>query len=112
MKLITAIIQPDKIDDVVSALACVGVHGLTISEAHGYGRQHGHTEVFRGTSVEVDILPKVRFEIVAEDAAIDSIVNAICVAAGTNTIGDGKVWVIPVESVTRVRTHEQGVDAL
>ena len=94
MKLITAIIQPDKIDDVVSALAGVGVHGLTISEAHGYGRQHGHTEVFRGTSVEVDILPKVRFEIVAEDAAIDSIVNAICVAAGTNTIGDGKVWVI------------------
>ena len=112
MKLITAIIQPDKIDDVVSALSGVGVHGLTISEAHGYGRQHGHTEVFRGTSVEVDILPKVRFEIVAEEAAIDSIVNAICVAAGTNTIGDGKVWVIPVESVTRVRTHEQGVDAL
>ncbi len=112
MKLITAIIQPDKIDDVVDALALIGIHGLTISEANGYGRQHGHTEVFRGTQVDVDFLPKVRFEIVSEDARVDDIVQAICDAACTQTIGDGKVWVIPVESVTRVRTGETGAEAL
>ncbi|TCD54246.1 P-II family nitrogen regulator [Alloscardovia theropitheci] len=112
MKLITAIIQPDKLDDVADALAQVGVHGLTISEANGYGRQRGHTEVFRGTKYDIDILPKVRFEIVCEDGLVETIVQKICDAAKTGTIGDGKVWVIPVESITRVRTGETGAQAL
>ncbi|WP_018142916.1 P-II family nitrogen regulator [Alloscardovia criceti] len=112
MKLITAILQPEKLDDVVDALCSIGVHGLTISEAHGYGRQRGHTEVFRGTEIDVDILPKVRFEIVTTDAQADTVVRTICETARTNNIGDGKVWVVPVESVTRVRTGETDGAAL
>ncbi|MFD0704491.1 P-II family nitrogen regulator [Alloscardovia venturai] len=112
MKLITAIIQPQKLDDVLDALSGIGIHGLTISEANGYGHQRGHTEVFRGTKYDVDILPKVRFEIVSEDVRVDEIITTICDAAGTDTIGDGKVWVIPVESITRVRTRETGAGAI
>ncbi|OTA25986.1 transcriptional regulator [Alloscardovia macacae] len=112
MKLITAILQPETMDAVIEALTTLGIHGLTISEAHGYGRQRGHTEVFRSATFTVDILPKVRFEVVSEDARVNEVVDAICSAAYSGQIGDGKVWVTPVESITRVRTRETGADAL
>ena len=105
MKLITAIIQPIKLDDVKAALAAVGVHGITVSEANGYGRQHGHTEVYRGAEYTVDLIPKIRVEVLADDAVIVK-------AAQTGTIGDGKVWVAPLDSVTRVRTGETGSAAI
>ena len=97
MKLITAIIQPHKLDDVKEALAAAGVHGLTVSEANGYGRQRGHTEVYRGAEYTVDLIPKIRIEVLSD---------------GSGTIGDGKVWVAPLDSVTRVRTGETGSAAI
>lgn len=112
MKLITAIIKPFKLDDVKSALEAAGVHGMTISEASGFGRQRGHTEVYRGAEYTVDLVPKVRVEVVTDDAQADAIVNAIVAAARTEKIGDGKVWVMPVDSVVRVRTGERGAEAL
>ena len=112
MKLITAIIQPHKLDDVKEALAAAGVHGLTVSEANGYGRQRGHTEVYRGAEYTVDLVPKVRIEVVVEDDDADSVVDVIVKSAQTGRIGDGKVWVSPVDSVVRVRTGERGPDAL
>lgn len=112
MKLITAIIKPFKLDDVKSALEAAGVHGMTISEASGFGRQRGHTEVYRGAEYTVDLVPKVRVEVVTDDAQADAVVDAIVVAARTEKIGDGKVWVMPVDSVVRVRTGERGVEAL
>jgi nitrogen regulatory protein P-II 1 len=112
MKLITAIIKPFKLDDVKSALEAAGVHGMTISEASGFGRQRGHTEVYRGAEYTVDLVPKVRVEVVTDDAQADAIVNAIVAAARTEKIGDGKVWVMPVDSVVRVRTGERGSEAL
>lgn len=112
MKLITAIIKPFKLEDVKTALENTGVHGLTVSEVSGFGRQKGHTEVYRGAEYTVDLVPKVRVEIVVEDAAVDGIVSAIVSAAQTGKIGDGKVWVTPVDSIVRVRTGERGAEAL
>lgn len=112
MKLITAIIQPHKLDDVKAALAAAGVHGMTVSEANGYGRQRGHTEVYRGAAYTVDLIPKIRIEVLSGDADVDAIVAVIVRAAGTDTIGDGKVWVMPLDSVVRVRTGETGLAAI
>ena len=112
MKLITAVIKPFKLDDVKTALESIGVQGLTVSEASGYGRQRGHTEVYRGAEYTVDLVPKVCIEVVVEDGDADSVVDAIVKAAQTGRIGDGKVWVSPVETIVRVRTGERGADAL
>lgn len=112
MKLVTAIIKPFKLEDVKSALEGRGVHGLTVSEASGFGRQRGHTEVYRGAEYTVDLVPKVRLEIVVDDEVVDDVVDAVVSAAQTGRIGDGKVWVIPVETVVRVRTGERGAEAL
>lgn len=112
MKLVTAIIKPFKLEDVKNGLEAEGVHGITVSEASGYGRQRGHTEVYRGAEYTVDLVPKVRIEVLADDADVDRVVEAIVKAARTDRIGDGKVWVIPVDGVTRVRTGETGVEAL
>lgn len=115
MRLITAIIKPFRLDDVRAALEILGIEGLTVSEASGYGRQRGHTEVYRGAEYVVDLVPKVRVEVVVDDFAVDRVVDAVVAAARTGengSIGDGKVWVTPVESVVRVRTGERGADAL
>ncbi|MEI8262172.1 MAG: P-II family nitrogen regulator [Actinomycetes bacterium] len=112
MKLITAIIKPFKLEDVKNALEGRGVHGLTVSEASGFGRQRGHTEVYRGAEYTVDLVPKVRLEVVVDDEAAEGVVEAIVGAAQTGKIGDGKVWVSPVETVVRVRTGERGSSAL
>jgi nitrogen regulatory protein P-II 1 len=112
MRQITAVIKPFKLDDVRAALQAEGVDGLTVSEASGYGRQRGHTEVYRGAEYVVDLVPKVRIEVVVADADADRVVDAIVSAARTGRIGDGKVWVLPVETVVRVRTGERGADAV
>jgi len=112
MKLVTAIIKPFKLEDVKAALETQGIHGMTVSEASGFGRQRGHTEVYRGAEYTVDLVPKVRIEVVVDDADASPVVDAIVAAAQTGKIGDGKVWVVPVESVVRVRTGESGPDAL
>ncbi|MGW5324712.1 P-II family nitrogen regulator [Streptomyces sp. NPDC004014] len=112
MKLITAIVKPFRLEEVKTALQELGVHGLTVSEASGYGRQHGHTEVYRGAEYRVDLVPKVRIEVVVEDAVAEAVIDAVVAAARTGRIGDGKVWALPVETVVRVRTGERGPDAL
>lgn len=112
MKLITAIVKPFKLEDIKVALESRGLHGMTVSEASGYGRQRGHTEVYRGAEYTVDLVPKVRIEVLVDDADADSVVTAIVDAANTGRIGDGKVWVVPVDSVVRVRTGEKGSEAL
>ncbi|SFM68181.1 nitrogen regulatory protein P-II family [Streptomyces sp. cf124] len=112
MRLITAIVKPYRLDAVKTALQEMGVHGLTVSEASGYGRQRGHTEVYRGAEYQVDLVPKVRIEIVVEDAVSDDVIDTIVKAAQTGKIGDGKVWALSVETVVRVRTGERGPDAL
>lgn len=112
MKLITAIVKPFKLDDVKTALEAIGVHGMTVSEASGFGRQRGHTEVYRGAEYTVDLVPKVRIEVLIEDSMSEDVLNAIVNAAKTGKIGDGKVWATPVEEVVRVRTGERGHDAL
>ncbi len=112
MKLITAIVKPYRLDEVKTALQEAGVHGLTVTEASGYGRQRGHTEVYRGAEYQVDLVPKVRIEVVVDDADAETAIEAIVKAARTGKIGDGKVWTLPVETVVRVRTGERGPDAL
>ena len=112
MKLITAIIKPFKLDDVKEALRGLAVQGMTVSEAQGFGRQRGHTEVYRGTEYTVDFVPKVRVEVLVDDGDASRIAEAIVGAARTDKIGDGKVWVTPVEGVVRIRTGEMGRDAL
>jgi nitrogen regulatory protein P-II 1 len=112
MKLVTAIVKPFVLEDVKGALEQIGVLGMTVSEVQGYGRQKGHTEVYRGAEYSVDFVPKVRVEVVADDALADKVVDAVVEAARTGKIGDGKVWVTPVESVVRVRTGERGTDAI
>ena len=112
MKLITAIVQPGRLDQIKQALTEVGVHGMTVSSAPGYGRQGGHKEVYRGSTVKVDLVPKVRLEVLTEDRRVDELVDTIVQAAATNTVGDGKVWVQTLDSVVRVRTGETGVDAI
>jgi nitrogen regulatory protein P-II 1 len=112
MKLVTAIVKPFVLEDVKGALEQIGVLGMTVSEVQGYGRQKGHTEVYRGAEYSVDFVPKVRVEVVADDALADKVVDAVVEAARTGKIGDGKVWVTPVEGVVRVRTGERGTDAI
>jgi nitrogen regulatory protein P-II 1 len=112
MKLVTAIVKPFTLDDVKTALEEAGVLGMTVSEIQGYGRQKGHTEVYRGAEYSVDFVPKVRIEVVIDDAIVDKVVDAIVRSARTGKIGDGKVWVSPVETIVRVRTGERGTDAL
>ncbi len=112
MKLITAIIKPFKLDDVKTALKEAGMQGITVSEVQGFGRQRGHTEVYRGAEYEIDFVPKVRIEILVDDSEVDGLVTAIMESAHTGKIGDGKVWVTTVDSVYRVRTGEAGSDAI
>ncbi|HKC29457.1 MAG TPA: P-II family nitrogen regulator [Jatrophihabitans sp.] len=112
MKQIVAVVKPFKVDDVKSALEVLGVQGLTITEVRGFGRQRGHTEVYRGAEYTVDFVPKVKIEVVVADGDVDKLVTAIVEAARTGKIGDGKVWVTPVESLVRVRTGERDADAL
>ena len=112
MKLVTAVIKPHKWEDVRQALAAAGIAGMTVTEASGYGQQKGHTEVYRGAEYEVNLVPKIRLEVVVDDADAESVVSTITSAAHTGKIGDGKVWVVPVESVVRVRTGEADEAAL
>jgi nitrogen regulatory protein P-II 1 len=112
MKLITAIVKPSKVDDIKRALQADGVHGMTVSETRGFGRQKGHTEIYRGAEYTVDFIPKVRIEVLADDADCDHIVDLIVSTANSGSIGDGKLWVTPVETVVRIRTGERGSDAL
>src|SRR6478752_3841273 len=112
MKPVTAIVKPFKLDDVKQALHDLGVAGLTVSEVQGHGRQRGHTEVYRGAEYEIAFLPKVRLEILVDDAEVERVTHALVEAARTGKIGDGKVWVTPAESVIRIRTGEVGADAL
>jgi len=112
VKLVTAVIKPYKLDDVHDALRKLNVAGMTVTEVRGFGRQGGHTEVYRGTEYTIDLLPKVRVDVVADDVDAGLIADAIANAARTGQIGDGKVWVTPVEELLRVRTGELGPDAL
>jgi nitrogen regulatory protein P-II 1 len=112
MKLVTAVVKPHKLDDVKTALESFGVQGMTVSEASGYGRQRGHTEVYRGAEYTVDMVPKVRIEVLVDDVDAPDVVEVLVKAAQTGRIGDGKVWVLPVDDVVRVRTGEHGLDAL
>ncbi len=112
MRLITAIVKPFKLEDVKDALRALNIYGMTVTEVRGFGRQRGHTEVYRGAEYTVEFLPKMRIEIVADDADVKGIVTAIVEAARTGKIGDGKVWTTPVDDLVRVRTGEMGHDAL
>jgi nitrogen regulatory protein P-II 1 len=112
MKLIVAVLKPFKLDDVKETLKNLGVQGMTLTEAQGFGRQRGHTEVYRGAEYEVDFVPKIRVEVLVDDGQVDEVVDAIVTSASTGKIGDGKVWVLPVEAVVRVRTGERGPEAL
>ena len=112
MKLVTAVIKPHKWEDVRAALEAFGVTGMTVSEVSGYGRQKGHTEVYRGAEYDIALVPKVRVEILTEDVDVDEVVERIVKAASTGRIGDGKVWVSPVETVVRVRTGDRDEAAL
>lgn len=112
MKVIVAIVKPFKLDDVKEALKAAGVQGLTLSEVQGFGRQGGHTETYRGAEYTIDLVPKMRLEIVVEDDLVDDVVDTIVGTARTGKIGDGKVWVLPAEDVVRIRTGERGKDAL
>ena len=112
MRLITAVIKPFKLDEVKAALQAFGVHGMTVSEASGYGRQRGHTEVYRGAEYAVDLVPKIRLEVLCDDEGTDDLIEVIVKAAQTGRIGDGKVWSVPVDVVVRVRTGERGAGAL
>jgi nitrogen regulatory protein P-II 1 len=112
MRLVTAIVKPFTLGDIKAALERLGVLGMTVSEVQGYGRQKGHTEVYRGVEYAVDFVPKIRIEVVVDEAQVDKTIEALIEAARTGKIGDGKIWVTPVETVIRVRTGERGVDAL
>lgn len=112
MKLVTAIIKPFKLDEVKEALEAYGIAGMTVSEASGYGRQRGHSEVYRGAEYNVDFVSKTRLEVIVDDADAANVVDVIVKAAQTGRIGDGKVWIVPVEDVVRVRTGEKGTTAL
>ena len=112
MKLVVAVIKPFKLEEVKAALEGVGVQGLTVTDARGFGRQRGHTEVYRGAEYSVDFVPKVRVEVIVDDSSVDKVVDVIVQAARTGSIGDGKVWVQSVEQTLRIRTGEMGGDAL
>ena len=112
MRLVTAVIKPFRLDEVKAALEAFGVHGMTVSEVSGFGRQRGHTEVYRGAEYVVDFVPKLRVEVLVEDADASDVVDVLVKSAQTGKIGDGKVWTTPVDDVVRVRTGERGADAL
>ena len=112
MKLVTAIIKPFKLDEVREALTAIGHNGITVTEVKGYGRQKGHTELYRGAEYVVDFLPKVKLELVVDDGTVDQVVDAIEEAAKSGKIGDGKIWVTTVEDVIRIRTGESGKEAI
>jgi nitrogen regulatory protein P-II 1 len=112
MKLVTAIIKPHQLDEVKEALEAYGISGMTVSEVSGYGRQRGHSEVYRGAEYTVDFVPKVRVEVLVDDMDAGSVADVVLKAAQTGRIGDGKIWIAPVDEVIRVRTGERGVDAL
>ena len=112
MKLVTAVIQPHRLDAVKAALETAGIRGMTVSEASGYGRQKGHTEVYRGAEYTVDLIPKIRVEVLVEEVDVELVTAAVVAAARTGRIGDGKVWSVPVAAVTRVSTGESGPAAL
>jgi nitrogen regulatory protein P-II 1 len=112
MKLVTAVIKPFKLDDVKASLQEVGIHGMTVSEVQGFGRQRGHTEVYRGQEYTIDFVPKIRLEILATDDQVEAVMSAIADAARTDKIGDGKMWVTSVDNVVRIRTGERGTDAI
>lgn len=112
MRLVTAVIKPFKLEDVKSALADVGVAGMTVSEVQGFGRQGGHSETYRGTEYRVTFTPKTRIEVLVDDSNADVVVDAILASARTEKIGDGKVWVTPVETLARIRTGERGTEAV
>jgi nitrogen regulatory protein P-II 1 len=112
VKLITAVVKPFRLDDIKDALKGAGIAGITVTEVQGFGRQAGHTEVYRGTEYQIDFVPKVSIELVVEDGDADRLVDLIVESARTGKIGDGKIWVTPVERLVRIRTGEQGSDAL
>ncbi len=112
MQLVTAVIKPFKLDDVKDALKDAGIHGITATEVKGFGRQGGKTETYRGAEYTVDFLPKVKIEVLIDDGAVDTVIDTIATAAKTGKIGDGKIWVTPVGTAVRIRTGEQGSDAL
>jgi len=112
MKLIVAIVKPFKVDDVKAELLALGAHGMTVSEVQGFGRQRGHTEVYRGNEYVIDFVPKARMEVLVDDADVERMVDKILEVAKTGQIGDGKIWIIPVDGVYRIRTGEAGSDAL
>jgi len=112
MKLITAVLKPFKLDDVKAAIEHAGITGMTVSEASGYGRQRGHTEVYRGAEYRIDLVPKVRIELIVDDSQVDEIIDLIVQAARTERIGDGKIWVTSLDDVVRVRTGEHGPGAI
>ena len=112
MKLVVAIVKPHRLDEVKEALRDVGVNGLTTTDVEGFGRQRGHTEVYRGAEYQVDFVPKVKVEVLCDDDQLQGVVDAITKAARTGKIGDGKIWVLSVEQVVRIRTGEMGPDAL
>jgi nitrogen regulatory protein P-II 1 len=112
MMLVTAIVKPFALGDVRAGLDLLDIAGMTVSEVSGYGRQRGHTEIYRGADYRVDLVPKVRIEIVVDDATVEKVIGAVTQAARTGKIGDGKVWITPVETLVRVRTGERGADAL
>jgi nitrogen regulatory protein P-II 1 len=112
MKLVVAVVKPHRLDDVKEALREMGIGGLTAVEAQGFGRQRGHTEIYRGAEYQVDFVPKVQVEVLVDDAQVDLVIDTIMGAARTGKIGDGKIWVLPVEQVHRIRTGEMGPDAI
>ncbi|MGH2788946.1 MAG: P-II family nitrogen regulator [Actinomycetota bacterium] len=112
MKVVVAVVKPFKLEEVKEALEDIGVRGMTVTDARGFGRQKGHTEIYRGAEYQVDFTPKTRIEVVVDDDQVDEITKAIAAAARTDSIGDGKVWVVPAEQVIRIRTGERGPDAL
>jgi nitrogen regulatory protein P-II 1 len=112
MKLITAIVKPFKVDDVKDALKGIGIQGMTVTEVRGFGRQGGHTETYRGSEYQIDFVPKIKIELIVDDGAVDHVVSTIATAAGTGKIGDGKIWVAGIDRLVRIRTGEEGADAI
>ncbi len=112
MKLVVAVIKPFKLDDVKEALDRLDIKGMTVSEAQGYGRQSGHTEIYRGSEYQVSFVPKLRIEIALDDSQVDQVIDTIVEAAQTGKIGDGKIWTVPIDELVRVRTNERGTDAI
>ncbi len=112
MKLVTAVVKPFKLDDIKDALKAAGITGITVTEVRGFGRQGGHTETYRGAEYKIDFVPKVAMEVVVDDSTVDTVVDAIKQAAATGKIGDGKIWVSDVDRIVRIRTGEEGADAI